>query len=294
MLEDYAIALTNQSEGVLTLLGLGTLVVGFIVALSVRSDAIWSLRRVPYFIMTAAAIAFISAAPLAWLLTFEAMKNEILWVLTASMFLGIAAFGYVYGVLAHARSVNAYGDGSGAWMALVPFANLVLYFKHPLEFTKSGWAGFALNFVGVIFGFFLFGIGQVLTEVSDEALEGMARRVENDPELITLSIEGMLRSQGLEDTLRQMAAEVPSQRIDEVTTLLRVEGEGKTLRYLYEVSTDVRVIPISMRLATVQQNCTFEAMRPVIEAGATLEHVYRYHNGSEVGVITVTRQICGF
>ena len=294
MLEEFAISLTNQNEGVLVLFGLGLLIVGFIVALRVRSDAIWSLRRVPYFIMSAATAVLISAVPLAWLLTFEAMKNEVYWVLTTTIFLAIAAVGYVYGVLAHARSVNAYGEGSGAWMGLVPFANLVLIFKQPLEATKSGWAGFVLNITGVIFGVFLLGIGQVLTDVGDNAIEGMVQRTENEPELISLSIEGILRSQGLEETLRQVATEVPSRRVDEVTTLLRVEEQGNILRYLYEVTPDVQSIPTSMEMAVIKQNCTFEGIRPVIEAGAILEHVYSYQNGSEVGTITVNRQICGF
>lgn len=114
------------------------------------------------------------------------------------------------------------------------------------------------------------------------------------PAMQRAGIDMMLRGQGLEQTLRQMAAEVPSQRVDETTTLLRVLGDGTTLRYVYEVSTNPDALPMSRRLGLVQQNCTYEALRPVIEAGATVEHVYQRSDGSEIGAVTVTREICGY
>jgi hypothetical protein len=43
-----------------------------------------------------------------------------------------------------------------------------------------------------------------------------------------------------------------------------------------------------------QQNCNYEALRPVIEAGATLEHLYLRNDGSELGVVRVNREACGF
>jgi len=72
-----------------------------------------------------------------------------------------------------------------------------------------------------------------------------------------------------------------------------VLGDGTTLRYIYEVSTNPEALPMSMRMGLVQHNCTYEALRPVIEAGATVEHVYQRTDGSEIGVVTVTRDICG-
>ena len=117
---------------------------------------------------------------------------------------------------------------------------------------------------------------------------------ENDPAMQRASIDIMLRGQGLEETLRQMAAEVPSQRVDETTTLLEVLGDGTTLRYLYEVSTNTDVLPMSMRIGLVQHNCTYEALWPVIEAGATVEHVYQRSDGSEIGIVTITRDNCNY
>jgi hypothetical protein len=44
-----------------------------------------------------------------------------------------------------------------------------------------------------------------------------------------------------------MAADGPSQRVDETTTLQGVEGDGSTLRYYYEVSVDAEALPLSMQ-----------------------------------------------
>jgi len=49
-----------------------------------------------------------------------------------------------------------------------------------------------------------------------------------------------------------------------------------------------------MRMGLIEQNCSYEALRPLIEAGATLEHVYQSQNGFEIGRVTVTRQLCGY
>ena len=176
LLEEIALSVLNQSEGELMLLGLVLTVAGFLVGLLGRRGAALSLRRVPYFIWLAAVFGLISALPLAWLLTFEAAKNGVLWMLVLLVFGGIFAGGVAYGILGHAESVNAYGDGSGAWMAIVPIANLVLLFKRPLDWTKGSWGKFAFNVAGIVFGLFLMGLGAGLGKVAEQIeSDGAAR-----------------------------------------------------------------------------------------------------------------------
>ena len=229
MLENIAFYLVNRSEGELAIFGLVLIAVGFLVGLGVGRGTTLSFRRVPYFILSAAVFGLGSALPLAWLLTLKAASNGVLWVLVLLVFGAIFASGIACGVLGYARSVNAYGNGSRAWMAIVPFVNLALLAKRPLDWTKTSWRKFAGQVVGVVFGVFLMALGIVLGKVAEQAIEGMA----NDPEMQQSSVDAMLLNRGLEATLDQMAAEVPSQRVDETTTLLRVEGDGTTLRYIY-------------------------------------------------------------
>ena len=82
-------------------------------------------------------------------------------------------------------------------------------------------------------------------------------------------------------------------RIDEMTTLMRIEGKGTTLRYLYELSADIDTLSTVLRRRVIQHNCTYEALLPVIDAGATIEHVYHREDGSEIGTVKVSRELCG-
>ena len=75
--------------------------------------------------------------------------------------------------------------------------------------------------------------------------------------------------------------------------MVNVTGSGTTLRYVHEVSSNPDALSMSVQTGLIQHNCTFEALRPVIEAGATIEHVYLRTDGSPIGVVTVTSDICG-
>jgi hypothetical protein len=293
MLEKFAISLLNQSEAVLMAAGIGVSIVGFILALLKRQGSTWSLRRVPYFLALAGTFVVSSALPLAWLATFEAMQAGILWLLVAAVFTGIAALGYAYGVISHARSVSGYGDGSSAWMGFVPIANLFLLFKTPMQdASKRSLVGVLGNVGGIIFGLFLLALGQVITQTGDRAINDAAERAGSDPALQSLSIEAMIDTQGLRSTLSQMAAEVPSQRVDETKTLVRVEGDGDTLRYIYRVETNALELPASVRTGLTKHNCGYEGISAVIQAGATVEHVYRRSDETELGIVTIDREVC--
>lgn len=293
MLENIAISLLNQSAGTLIFISITLCAVGFIVGLAIRQGATLSLRRVPYFIWVSAVFCLVSALPLAWLLTFEAMQNGWLWLLTLLTFGAVFSSGLVYGVLGHARSVNAYGDGSRAWMAIVPLVNFTLQFKRPKNWENDLVRLPIINVLGVGSGMFLSIIGIALGKFAEQQTTEMAQRAENDPALQSASVEFLIRAQGLEEALSQMAVEVPRQRIDEVTTLLRLEAAGTTLRYFYEVTNDVEELPNSIRSAIIKENCDIPVFRQVFEAGATIEHVFDRQNGASIGTVTITRELCG-
>ena len=153
-------------------------------------------------------------------------------------------------------------------------------------------ARMAGNFVGVVLGLFLLALAQGITKASDDVLDNMIERAGADAELQSISTEAMLRAQGLETTLSQMAAEVPSQKVDETTTLLRVEARATTLRYVYQVDTDAQNLPVSVRRGLTKHNCTYEALALVIQAGATIVHFYGRPDGTELGTVTITQTIC--
>jgi hypothetical protein len=102
----------------------------------------------------------------------------------------------------------------------------------------------------------------------------------------------MLRAVGLEETLRQLAVAVQSEPVDATTTLLHALSSGDRLYYTYEISTNPDALPMSRRNEVIELNCTFGAFRSLVDAGATIEHFYQRSDGSEIDVVTVTRDVC--
>jgi Flp pilus assembly protein TadB len=62
----------------------------------------------------------------------------------------------------------------------------------------------------------------------------------------------------------------------------------------YEVSTAAAALPAALQTSLLEHNCVYEPLHPLLEAGATIEHLYRRRDGSEIGIVTVTRYLCGY
>ncbi|MBV1897710.1 MAG: hypothetical protein KUG70_14710 [Rhodobacteraceae bacterium] len=294
MLEDIAVQYVNLPEESIRAISYGLVILGAVVAGISRNDN-GALRRVPYFAYSGLLYLVSAASQMIWLESFSAMVDGYLWIFFSVDVVVALVVGYFFGVIAMARSRDAYGHGRLAALAFIPLANFWLLLtpsKNEMNADRTPTIPLLTGGMGVVSGFVMLAVG---IGIGSYVGVEMNRRLENiDPSQQSAGLDFLIRTEGIDETLRQMAAEVPSQQIDETTTLLRVEGDGKTLRYLYEVTAAVQVLPPSMRTGLIQKNCDFELLRSVLEAGATLEHVYRQRDGSEVGTVTVTRQICGF
>jgi hypothetical protein len=296
MLEEIAIQYVSQTEDSLRLVSYGITIAGAVVAAIFHKSSA-ELRRAPYFAYSGLLFFIAAASQLVWFGSIQAVTGGFLWVfMLVDMLVGLGV-GYAYGIIAMARSRDAFGHARMAVLAFIPFANFWLLLtpsKLNVSANRAPTIPLLTGSIGVLTGFVLLVAGVALGAFIQVETNRMVAKTENDPAMQQAGIDIMLRGQGLEETLRQIAAEVPRQRIDEITTLLRVLGDGTTLRYIYEVSTNLDTLPMSMRMGLVQNNCTYEALRPVIEAGATVEHVYQRIDGSEIGVVTVASDICNF
>lgn len=296
MLEEIALQYVNQSEESLRLIGYGITIAGAVIAAIFHKNRT-ELQRAPYFAYSGLLFLIVAASQLVWLGSVPAMVGHYLWVfMVIDVAIGLAA-GYAYGVIAMARSRDAYGHARMAVLAFIPFANFWLLLtpsKSDVSANRAPTIPLLTGVVGVLTGFVLLGAGVALSTYIKVEGDRMAAEARDDPAMQQAGIDMMLRSQGLEQTLAMMAAEVPSQRVDEVTTLLRVSSQGTTLRYQYEVTSGATALPESMRTGLVRHNCTNEAMRPLIEAGATIEHSYLAPDMSLIGTVDVTRELCGY
>jgi len=295
MLENIAIQYVSQTEGDARLIKYAITIVGAVLAAITYKNAT-ELRRAPYFVYSGLLFFITVATGLVWFGSIPAMTGGFLWAfMLVDVMVGVAV-GYAYGACAMARSRDAYGHARMGVLAFVPLANFWLLLtptKNELSANRALTIPLLTGGLGVLTGFVLYIGGVVLATFIQVEMDRMVAEVESNPAMQEAGIGMMLRDQGLETVLREMAAGVPNQRIDEMTMLLRVESDGKTLRYIYELSTNTESLPESMRSGLVRHNCTYQAMSPIIEAGAIIEHVYSRPDGSEIGIVTVSRDLCG-
>lgn len=297
MLEEVALQYVNQTEDDLKLIGYGLAVAGGVLAgLTHRSTS--ELRRAPYFAYSGLLFLATAAAQLVWLGSIPAMSGGYLWAfMLVDVLVGVTV-GYGVGVIAMARSRDAYGHGRMAALAFIPLANFWLLLtpsKDDVSANRSPTIPLLTSGLGVLSGSVMLIAGVTLATFIKIEGERMTLAAESDPAMQQMGIDFMIRSNGLEPTLKEIAlgAVTPSP-VDETTSLVKVEGVGTTLSYTYEVSVDADELPDSMRTGLVAQNCNYMAMRPVIEAGGSLQHVYLRLDGSVIGTVDVNSSICGF
>lgn len=291
VLEDLAIEFVNMDEGTLTGIGVGSAFLGFISALVVQSRSKSELQRAPYFAFSALLYLLTSALSFAWLFSPQAVTLGILWVLVFGVFLIIAVSGYGYGVIALARSRDAFGHGRYAILAFIPIASLVLLgkpSKNAMSLNRIPTIQLLSGGLGVLSGIAMFVASYVLSGWAETRLDAM---VEN----AAPSIDFLLRTQGIDATLKAMADEARlPHMVDEVTTLAFVKAVGTRLQRTYIVSRDGMVMSTQFRTGLVQNFCAYELFIPLLRAGATFEEVYVNNDGSEIGSQVITRDICGF
>lgn len=297
MLEEVALQYVNQSEDSLKLIGYGLAVVGGVIA-GLTHHSTSELPRAPYFAYSGMLFLATAAAQLVWLGSIPATSGGYLWAfMLVDVLVGVAV-GYATGVIAMARSRDAYGHGGMAALAFIPLANFWLLLtpsKNGVSVNRAPTIPLLTGGLGVLSGFAMLIAAVALVTFIKMEGERMAMAAEADPAMQQMGIDFMIRSNGLEPTLKELALGVATPSpVDETTSLVKVEVDGTTLRYIYEVSVDAHELPNSMRTGLVTQNCNYMAMRPVIEAGGSLQHVYLSLDGSAIGTVDVNSSICGF
>ncbi|MBD3678457.1 MAG: hypothetical protein HUJ27_08650 [Rhodobacteraceae bacterium] len=290
MLEDLAFNILELGSGILTLVTVAVWLGGFATAQYVRRDDRWSLPPVPHFVMVSALFAAMTFLPILWLGTFEALARDMVWVLLSASLLGFATLGYGYGMIARARALNAFGNPARAWLAIVPLANFWLLFA-PTKGTKLSRPT-APQLAGGALGLLLIAAGVGATQTGKGILGDMIRRSQNDTQTLGVIYSRWIRDHGLEVALNRIAIRTKPAQVDQATTLDGAEVADRNLRFLYTVGFDAPELPDTLRTALSNQICRNAGLRPLLVTGATISHVYRREDGSEIGSVDITWAGC--
>jgi hypothetical protein len=296
MLEEVAFQFVNQSETDLRAISYGLVILGAIISGIVnKSNA--ELARAPYFAYLALIFLSMSAIEVVWLQSFSAMSGGYLWVLMVVSLSAKIIGGFYFGKVAIARSRDAYGHGRMAALAFIPIANfwlLLMPSKNAVSANRAPTIPVLSGGLGVFSGFVMLVAAAALTAYIEQEADRMAKRAQTEPASQQAGVEYMVRSQGVEETLRLMVADtrVPI-TIDEVTTLARIEAEGTQLRRTYIVTRAMRTISDGFRARITNGICAYGPFIPLLREGGTIREVYVRGNGSQIGAVLITRNACG-
>ena len=270
------------------LVAFALLLAGFAAGMYLRRNSTAELRRAPYFVLFALSLFAVRLLAFAWSFSTTAMERNLLWLVGLVIFGGLFAFGAVSATIARARAINIDHNPSKAWLALVPLANLYLFFAAPFDLSrKPGPPAPVL----VILGFALIFGGAYVQQRAEKAaardtfgggtMEGLARRTE-------LEIRGV----GIEEYLKQAAENMPRIRIDSETRLVDAIAEGTTLTYYYQVTQAAANSGAMLEPMVLKANCENPVALAILDGGATLIHQYDGPTGIEVAKVTITAQRC--
>lgn len=288
MLEDLALQYSEWPEGQIRALSYGLVILGGIIG-GLSNRSLVELRRAPYFALSSFVFLGVTTATFTGMaFIVQALAGGLFWTIVGLEMLALAAGGFFIARIAAARSRDAYGHARMAALAFVPLANLWLLLdrsKSELSVNRTPTIPLLTGGLGVLSGFVLLGAGIGLSSYAQ--VEGQ-RRIEK------AVAEGVFDQALLDRTIATMAVEVDTPLVvDETTTLVRMAAEGVELRYVYDVDPPADFLPTDIRMGLLQQNCTYEGLAGVVDAGAIIRHVYLRKDGGQIGVVEVTRQACG-
>lgn len=296
MLEELAVQYINQTEGNLRAIGYGLIIFGGIIA-GATSKSKSEMVRAPYFACLTFLTLAASATQIVWLQSLPAMAGGYLWTLMAVDVVTIIVVGFFFGLIAMARSRDAYGHGRLAALAFIPIAGLWLLMtpsKNAVSANRAPTIPLLTGGAGVLSGFVVLITTAALNVLIEQEINRQVERIQTEPALQQMSIEFMIRSEGLEATLRAIAADLQTPiMIDEVTTLARIEAYGAQLRRTYAVDIKLFSITDEFRAAIDNRTCAYRPFIPLLRAGATIREVYVKPDGVPIGAHMVTRDGCG-
>lgn len=299
MIEDLAVKFVVEGGESFELIGYGLLIAGAIIAaIAVRSEA--EIARAPYFAYSAVIGFAISAVQIVWLLTVPAVAGGYLSLIVAVWFASLIVGGYFLCDIAMARSRDAYGHARMGFLAFIPVANFWLLLtpsKNKMSANRAPTIPLLSGGLGVLTGFVALAATVGVNVYLGEQARVMEQAADGNPSSQQAGIEQLIRTEGLEETLRVMAAGAEAETpisIDDVTVLSRVEAHGIMLRRTYSVDLVGMEMTEELRSAVREAVCDWPPFQALFQAGGAVQEVYVEPGGRDIGVLTITQAECRY
>jgi hypothetical protein len=82
-------------------------------------------------------------------------------------------------------------------------------------------------------------------------------------------------------------------KLDEITTVSKIEAVGSELLLTAVVATNETSISDADRSRLINNICAYKSSAPLLRAGASIRVVYLQQSGHQIGAAMATRQECG-
>jgi hypothetical protein len=305
MLEDFAIRFASQSEDRFQAIVYGCIALGAVLAaLATRSKA--ELARAPFFSYSALVGFCMVAINIIWLSPDAAVTGGYLSLFVATSIGSWIVAGFFHCRFAMARSRDAFGHAGGAILAFIPILNLWLMLKPSMKemsVNRAPTIPIVSGGIGVLTGFVLvaatMGVSFYIEEqarIKEEQRQVDATSAEVAPSDASLEfVKRSVRSNGVEETLRLMAAEAQTPiTVDEATTLTSIEAINDQLQRTYIVDSAGVTITDQFRQRIRKNICAWPVFYPILQAGGSIKEVYVEKTGREIGFVTITGEECGY
>lgn len=286
-MDRFFISLLLLDEIVLLGIGLLLTAAGGVVG-AVLLDVKASFRRVTYLWFVALIVLGLAASQFLWLLAPGAAEYGLFSALVIVIFGSSIVFGVVLYYASAARSRHIRGDSKRAWLAFVPFANLWLTFTPgPASGPRSRLMRFVTDPLLIVGAVLVLAVSNVLSK----SMEDMAAEGWSTPALTRLLAESQTVEQRFALEAETASVELPL-RIDQVTTLVAVKAEGKTLRITYEVEGGDPYLPFDFEAMVAEADCAPEMFGLDIARGGTVVSVYQGPDGEIFESYEITQSDC--
>jgi hypothetical protein len=245
------------------------------------------LSRSWYYLRVGFAALGLALGQMLWLLYVPALKLGVSFLFLVTDIGTALAFGAFIAQISRARSRDAYGHDGRAWMAFVPFANLVLLFKASLSPDPArGSAGSAWGGVALVL------LSRGVTALVENSGDSITAQVQNDPEVIAIVQSLTMRSKGIEAALdNQIAAEGAPYQIEPGLLLSAVTRTGTRLNYDF-VMDQPGATSLDPAYHRQVHDSMCASLMPYLLEGATAVIRFARSDGFEIGVLDLSVTEC--
>lgn len=252
------------------------------------------MPRSTYFLNTSLITLLLGASQILWLGAMQAVVSGTFYIIAVFDIIILFGAGFLYTMLAKARSNDAVGDASMTALAFIPLANLYLLFK-PSKFketekSSSITTGASAVIIGIVALFLGRGAAVAIEQIAQQEVANVINS-QNAVVVGTKYFEFYTRRDGLTAGLEHLASLEETGTVDEITNLSSVDVVGQSMIYNFQI-TDLGVNSLNSSWTQQLQENLCEVYKHVVAAGGSVQYLYQSSVYGVLADINVSQESC--